>query len=55
VVVQLTPLYHGVELERAAAGGSFGVGSLVDAAYLLALGAAGLVVAARRIERLLRP
>jgi lipooligosaccharide transport system permease protein len=55
VVVQLTPLYHGVELERAAASGRFGAGSVVDAAYLLALGAAGLVVAARRIERLLRP
>ena len=55
VIVQLTPLYHGVELERAAASGRFGLGSLVDAAYLLALGAVGLVVAARRIERLLRP
>jgi lipooligosaccharide transport system permease protein len=55
VVVQLTPLYHGVELERAAASGRFGAGSLLDAAYLLALGAAGLAVAARRIERLLCP
>ena len=55
VIVQLTPLYHGVELERAAASGRFGPGSLVDAAYLLVLGSAGLVVAARRIERLLRP
>ena len=54
-IVQFTPLYHGVELERAAATGHFHLGSVVDAAYLLALGAAGLVVAARRIERLLRP
>jgi lipooligosaccharide transport system permease protein len=54
-IVQLTPLYHGVELERAAASGRFGLGSLLDAAYLLALGAAGLVVASRRLERLLRP
>jgi len=53
-VVQLTPLYHGVELERAAATGRFGPGSLIDAIYLLALGSAGLIVAARRIERLLR-
>ncbi len=55
VIVQCTPLYHGVELERAAASGRFGLGTLVDALYLLVLGAAGLVVAARRIERLLRP
>ena len=54
-VVQLTPLYHGVELERAAASGRFGLGTAVDALYLLVLGAAGLVVAARRIERLLVP
>lgn len=54
-VVQLTPLYHGVELERAAAGGHVGAGSLVHATYLLVMGTAGLVVAARRIERLLRP
>jgi lipooligosaccharide transport system permease protein len=54
LVVQLTPLYHGVELERAAATGHFRAGSLIDVMYLLALGGAGLVVAARRIERLLR-
>jgi lipooligosaccharide transport system permease protein len=54
-IVQLTPLYHGVELERAAATGHFHVGALVDVAYLLALGSAGLVIAARRIEHLLRP
>jgi lipooligosaccharide transport system permease protein len=53
--VQLTPLYHGVELERAAASGRFGVGTAVDALYLLLLGSGGLVVAARRIERLLCP
>ena len=54
-VVQLTPLYHGVELERAAASGRFGIGTAVDALYLLVLGTGGLVVAARRIERLLCP
>jgi lipooligosaccharide transport system permease protein len=54
-IVQVTPLYHGVELVRAAASGRFGIGQVVNGAYLLAMGCAGLVVAARRIERLLRP
>jgi lipooligosaccharide transport system permease protein len=54
-VVKLTPLYHGVELERAAATGRFAVGNVFDAAYLLVFGAVGLVVAARRVERLLCP
>jgi lipooligosaccharide transport system permease protein len=54
-VVQLTPLYHGVELERAAASGHFSTGNVIDAVYLLALGTGGLLVAARRVERLLCP
>jgi lipooligosaccharide transport system permease protein len=54
-VVTLTPLYHGVELERAAATGQFGRGNVLDALYLAALGTAGLVLAARRITKLLCP
>jgi lipooligosaccharide transport system permease protein len=54
-VVQLTPLYHGVELVRASASGHFRLGHIVDALYLIVLGSAGLFVAARRVERLLCP
>jgi lipooligosaccharide transport system permease protein len=54
-IVRVTPLYHGVELSRAAATGRAGPVVLLHIAYLLAVGGAGLVVATRRIERLLRP
>jgi len=53
VVVQLTPLYHGVHLLRGLTTGAVGAGLLLDAAYLLALGAAGLWVASRRLRLLL--
>jgi lipooligosaccharide transport system permease protein len=53
VVVKLTPLYHGVTLERDLLLGSVGWGELVHVAYLLALGAAGIMIAGRRLERLL--
>lgn len=53
VVVELTPLYHGVELCRAAATGVWSATALVHVAYLLVMGAVGLVVATRRIEGLL--
>lgn len=52
-VVQLSPLYHGVALVR---GASLGVASwsmVVHVLVLLALAAAGLSVAARRVETLL--
>ncbi|MBD0328697.1 MAG: ABC transporter permease [Thermoleophilia bacterium] len=52
-VLPLTPLYHGVELLRGLTLGMVGPGLLLHAAYLLAMGAAGLVVADRRLERLL--
>ncbi len=52
-VVQATPLYHGVALERALMLGEVGVGVLGHVVYLLALGVVGLVGAARRLERLL--
>ena len=52
-LVQATPLYHGVALERALMLGEVGPGLLVHVAYLTALGLLGLVGAARRIEKLL--
>lgn len=53
LVVELSPLYRGVDLLRSLTTGSVGVWALVDAAYLLALGALGLAVTARRLDRLL--
>jgi len=52
-IVQATPLYHGVALERGLMLGEVGPGLLVHVAYLLVLGLLGLVGAARRIEKLL--
>jgi lipooligosaccharide transport system permease protein len=53
LIVQLSPLYHGIDLLRSLTTGSIGPGLLLDVAYLLALGIAGLFVAAVRLERLL--
>jgi len=52
-VVQLTPLYHGVDLLRSLTTGVIGPSILVDLVYLVVLGAAALALAARRLERLL--
>lgn len=54
-VVQATPLYQGVALERALVLGDVGWGALVNVAYLALLGTAGLAVATRRLGRLLQP
>ena len=53
VVVQLTPLYHGVDLLRSLTTGIIGPSILVDIAYLVVLGAAALLLAATRLQRLL--
>jgi lipooligosaccharide transport system permease protein len=53
LIVQITPLYHGVALLRALCTGVVGPGLLVHALYLGVLGLAGLAVAGHRIERLL--
>jgi lipooligosaccharide transport system permease protein len=53
VILQLTPLYHGVDLLRSLTTGAIGPGLLLDVAYLVALGAAGLLLATRRLHRLL--
>ena len=53
LLVQLTPLYHGVDLLRSLTTGLIGPSILVDTVYLVVLGAAALAVAATRLERLL--
>ena len=52
-VVQATPLYHGVALERALMLGDVGPGAVGHLLYLVVLGGVGVVGAARRLERLL--
>jgi len=52
-VVQATPLYHAVALERQLLLGTVGWNLLGHLAYLAALGVAGMAVAARRLETLL--
>ncbi|GAA1238027.1 ABC transporter permease [Oryzihumus leptocrescens] len=52
-VVQLTPLYHGVALERALMLGEVGPGLAIHVGYLVVMGLLGLVGTARRIEKLL--
>lgn len=53
LVVELTPLYHGVALLRSLTTGALGPGILVDTVYLLTLGVLGLWVATRRLNRVL--
>jgi lipooligosaccharide transport system permease protein len=55
-VVQLSPLYHGVALVRAASlGEPLGWAALGHVAVLAAVAMVGLTIATRRIERLLLP
>lgn len=53
LLVEATPLYHGVALIRALTLGHVGPGLLGHAVYLAGLGALGLAVASRRLGRLL--
>jgi lipooligosaccharide transport system permease protein len=52
-VVRATPLYHGVALERGLMLGEVSWGLLWHVAYLVALGAVGVVGTSRRIRTLL--
>jgi lipooligosaccharide transport system permease protein len=52
-LVELTPLYHGVALIRALTTGLVSWSTLADVGYLVALGVAGVLVASRRLQRLL--
>jgi lipooligosaccharide transport system permease protein len=54
VLVQLSPLYRSVDLLRSLTTGVPGWSAVVDVAYLVALGAAGLALTGRRLGRLLR-
>ena len=49
-LVELTPLYHGIDLIRGLTTGAIGPGLLVDVAYLAALGVLGVTVAAMRLR-----
>jgi lipooligosaccharide transport system permease protein len=51
VVVELTPLYHGIDLIRGLTTGAIGAGMLGDVAYLVAIAVAGVTVAALRLRR----
>ena len=54
VLVELTPLYHGIELIRPlTTGAGIGLGLLGHALYFVGLAALGLAVTALRLERLL--
>lgn len=53
VIVQFTPLYHGVDLIRGLTTGDVGFHMVVDVLYLLALGVVGLAITARRLNKLL--
>ncbi len=55
IVVECTPLYHGVVLCRDLALGDVGWGLLAHGAYLAALATLGMVVAGRRVVSLLSP
>jgi lipooligosaccharide transport system permease protein len=51
--VRFSPLYHSVTLIRALTLGTVGWINLLNAAYLLVLGAIGIVIARRRMAGLL--
>lgn len=52
-IVQLTPLYHGVQLIRSLTLGSVGPELLVHVAYLCVMGAIGFAICSRRLGKLL--
>lgn len=53
LLVQVTPLYQGVDLIRALTTGAIDPGILVHVAYLAVMGLVGLAVVGRRLDRLL--
>jgi lipooligosaccharide transport system permease protein len=53
VVVQLTPLWHGVDLIRGLTTGIVGPVMLVHVVYLTVMGLVGLVIVSRRLDKLL--
>ena len=53
LLVQLTPLYHGVDLLRQLTVGVVDVSTLVHVVYLTVMGLVGLAIVSRRLDRLL--
>jgi lipooligosaccharide transport system permease protein len=53
VIVQLTPLYQGVDLLRSLAVGVVEPSAALHVAYLLAMGFTGLLIVSRRLDKLL--
>jgi lipooligosaccharide transport system permease protein len=53
VIVQLTPLYQGVDLLRSLAVGVVEPSAALHVAYLLAMGITGLLIVSRRLDKLL--
>jgi lipooligosaccharide transport system permease protein len=52
-LVQLTPLYHGVDLLRGLAVGHLGIDTVIHVAYLAVMGTIGLAIVSRRLDKLL--
>lgn len=52
-IARFSPLYHGVELIRASTLGYFDVSILGHLAFLLGMGAIGVAITARRLDKLL--
>jgi lipooligosaccharide transport system permease protein len=55
LIVQCTPLYHGVTLIRALTLGEVSLGLLTHVVYLVVMGFIGVAITARRLGRLLLP
>jgi lipooligosaccharide transport system permease protein len=53
ILIQLTPLYHGVDLLRGFAVGVVGPETLVHIGYLTLIGLLGMAVVSRRLDKLL--
>jgi lipooligosaccharide transport system permease protein len=53
LIVQLTPLYQGVDLIRSLTTGAVDIGILWHVLYLAVMGVVGLAIVARRLDRLL--
>ncbi|MDQ1365055.1 MAG: lipooligosaccharide transport system permease protein [Acidimicrobiaceae bacterium] len=54
-VVQVTPLFRGVDLLRGLSFGTVGASTLIDVLYLAVMAVAGLAITSRRLHRLLLP
>jgi len=53
ILIQLTPLYHGVDLLRGLSVGVVGPETVVHVGYLLLIGFLGMAVVSRRLDKLL--